>query len=118
MCDLPLAVAEHNGVFESIGGSDQPPQSLALLMWIAACGNEKLRDCCGSRGGFVNFNTYRIVQEGVGNALNFRRHGRGEEKSLPRKRHELTDALDIRDKTHVEHAVGLIDDQKFAAREE
>src|SRR5439155_20578359 len=109
MCNLALAIAEHNRVFESIGGTNQPPQSLALLMWIAARGNEKLRDCCGSRRRLVNFDTHRVMQEGVGDGLDFRRHGRGEEKSLPRKRHEVADALDIRDKANIELWVVLVD---------
>ena len=58
---------------------------------------------------------HRIVQELLGDAPDFRRHGGGEEQRLPGERHELADALDVGDEAHVEHAVGFVDDQKLDA---
>ena len=57
----------------------------------------------------------RIVQEGVGEALDLRRHGRREEQRLAGERNKLHDPLDVGDEAHVEHAVGLVDDQDLDA---
>ena len=65
--------------------------------------------------GLRDFDLHRIVQELLGDALDFRRHGRGEEQGLARERHELADALDVGDEAHVEHAVGFVDDQQLDA---
>ena len=74
---------------------------------------------CGRGGrGLGHLDAHRIVQEGVGDALDFRRHGRREEQCLPRERHQLADALDVGDEAHVEHAVGFVDDEQFAAGEQ
>ena len=59
-----------------------------------------------------------IVQEGFGDAADFRRHGRGEEQRLARERHQLADAFDVGNEAHVEHAVGFIDHQQFDAGEQ
>ena len=56
-----------------------------------------------------------IVQELRGQALDFGRHGGREEQRLAGERQELADALDIGDEAHVEHAVGLVDDQHLDA---
>ena len=51
------------------------------------------------------------MQERIGKAGDFGRHGGREEQSLTRERHELADALDVRDEAHVEHPIGFVDDQ-------
>ena len=79
--DLALAVAEHDGVLEAVGGADQPAQRLALVGRIAAGGDQQLGDGGGGGGRLGHFHAHRIVQEGVGDALDFRRHGRGEEQA-------------------------------------
>ena len=48
----------------------------------------------------------------------FRRHGGGEEQRLAGERNQLADALDVGDEAHVEHAVGLVDDQELDAVEQ
>ena len=55
------------------------------------------------------------MQELLGDALDLRRHGGGEEQRLARERHELADALDVRDEAHVEHAVGFVDHEQLDA---
>ena len=58
------------------------------------------------------------MQEGFGDAADFRRHRRGEEQRLPRERHQLADAFDVGNEAHVQHAVGFVDDQQFDAGEQ
>ena len=55
------------------------------------------------------------MQELLGDALDFRRHGRGEEQRLAGERHQLADALDVGNEAHVEHAVGFVDDEQLDA---
>ena len=69
----------------------------------------------GRGGGAGHFDAHRIVQKGLGEPGDLRRHGGGEKQSLPRERHELADALDIRDEPHVEHPVGFVDDKNLDA---
>ena len=85
-------------------------------MRIAPGTDQLLGDGDGGGGGPGDLTAHGIVQEGVGDALDFRRHGGGEEQRLPRERHQLADALDVGDETHVEHAVGFVDDQQLTAR--
>ena len=58
------------------------------------------------------------MQEGFGDAADFRRHRRGEEQRLARERHQLADAFDVGNEAHVQHAVGFVDDQQFDAGEQ
>ena len=51
------------------------------------------------------------MQERLGEAGDFRRHGRREEQRLAGERHQLADALDVGNEAHVEHPVGFVDDQ-------
>ena len=96
----------------------QPAQRLALFGRIAAGRDQQLGDGGGGGRGLRHFHAHRIVQEVVGDALDFRRHGRGEEQGLARERHQLADALDVGDEAHVEHAVGFVDHQQFDAGEQ
>ena len=55
------------------------------------------------------------MQELFGDALDFRRHGRGEEQRLAREWYQLADALDVGNEAHVEHAICLVDDKQIHA---
>ena len=68
--------------------------------------------------GRRHLDPHRIVQELLGDAPDFRRHGGGEEQRLAGERHQLADALDVGNEAHVEHAVGFVDDQQFDAGEQ
>ena len=58
------------------------------------------------------------MQEGLGDAADFRRHRRGEEQGLPREGNQFADAFDVGNEAHVEHAVGFVDDKEFNAGEQ
>ena len=62
-----------------------------------------------------HLDAHRVLQEGVDQALDLRRHGGREEQRLPARRQQLADALDVGDEAHVEHAVGLVDDEDLDA---
>ena len=65
-----------------------------------------------------DLDAHRVLQEGVDQALDLRRHGGREEQRLPARRKQLADALDVGDEAHVEHAVGLVDDEDLDAGEQ
>jgi len=75
--------------------------------------DETLRNRRCGRCGKRNFHAFWILKEAIGQFLNFRRHCGREEQGLACKRNELGDALDIGNETHVEHAVGFVDDENL-----
>src|SRR5215470_15211443 len=74
---------------------------------------KQLRDRRGGGGGLRDLDAHRIVQEGIGDALNFRRHGRRKEKRLSRERYQFADPLDVGNEPHVEHAISFVDDEQL-----
>jgi hypothetical protein len=60
---------------------------------------------------------YRIFKNIVGQMPDLFGHGSREEQGLPFLREMLQDLPDVREKTHVEHMVGLIEDQHFKPAE-
>ena len=98
--------------------ADEVAQRLALLVRLAAGRDEALHDGRRRRRGAGDLDLHRVVQEGVGEALDLRRHRRREEQRLAGERHELHDALDVRDEAHVEHPVRLVDDEELDAGKE
>ena len=104
--------------FFSSGATSSRRSDFALFVIAIARRHERLRDGRGRGGRAGHFDAYRVVQELPREPLNFGRHRRGEEQGLPREGHELADALDVGNEAHVEHAVGLVDDEKLDAGEE
>ena len=96
--DLALAVAEDDRVLEVRRPRGSRRRSVSRLS-------------CGSRpvltrswvvvatvvAGCDTSTLHRIVQELLGDAPDLRRHGGGEEQRLAGERHELADALDVRE---------------------
>ncbi len=93
-------------------------QRIALVVRLAAGLDQQLGGVgdCGRR--LRDLDPHRIVQELLGDAPDLRRHGGGEEQGLARERHQLADALDVGNETHVEHAVGFVDHQQLDAGEQ
>ncbi len=113
-----LAVAENDGVLQVLGVAEQTAQRFALLVRLAADADLELGYAHGRGRRPGNFDLLGIVQEGFGDARDFGGHRRREEQRLTGKGDELADALDVRNKTHVEHAVGFVDHQKLDAGEQ
>jgi hypothetical protein len=116
--DVPLAIAEDDRVSEVLRSPYEVPQGLALFVRLATRRDEALAGRRDRRGGPRHLHPHGVVEESVGEPVDFRRHGRGEEKRLARERYELDDPLDVRDEAHVEHSVGLVDDEEFDARQQ
>ena len=116
--DFALAVAEDDRVLKVLGVAQQAAQDIALFMRLAADADLELGHAHGGGGGLGNLDPRRIVQEGFGDAADFRRHRRGEEQRLPGEGNQLADAFDVGNEAHVQHAVGFVDDQQFNAGEQ
>src|SRR5215471_14001923 len=86
-------------------------------MRFATGRHQQLRDCCRCSGGLGDLDTHRIVQEGIGYALNLRWHGRRKEQRLSCERYQFANPLDVGDEAHVEHAVCFVDDEQLTARQ-
>src|ERR1700752_4305885 len=92
---IALAIAEDDSVLQAFRRADEAAQRVALVVAFAAGLDQKLRRGGKRSCGLGDFDAHRIVQELLGDAPDFRRHGRGEEKRLASERYELTDALDV-----------------------
>ena len=55
----------------------------------------------------------RVLEHAVREVCDFRRNGRGEQQRLALCRQLLYDALDVREKAHVEHSVRLVEHKGF-----
>jgi hypothetical protein len=55
------------------------------------------------------------MQERIDETRNFGRHGRGEKQGLSGKGDKFADTFDVGNKAHIEHAVGLVDDENLDA---
>src|SRR5215471_6885505 len=67
-------------------------------------------------GGTRYFYTRWIMEKLLSDASDFGRHGGRKEQGLAGERNEFADAFNVGDETHVQHAIGFIDDEKFDAR--
>ncbi len=87
--------------------------ALALLVH----GIDLLRHRFGSGIAPGDFDAGRVAEQAVGQGLDFRRKGGREEQVLPLLGQQREDAPNIADKAHVEHAVGLIEDENLHMRQ-
>jgi len=112
--DVLLAIAEDDGVLD-VDLAHQGSERLAFSCLVVGRLFQPLHD--GRRGGCLrgHLDALRLVQEVVGEALDFRRHGGREEKRLSREGQLLADALDVGNEAHVEHTIGLVDHQNLDA---
>ena len=55
----------------------------------------------------------RVAKDGVGEPLDLPRHRRREEEGLPLRGELVDDPADVVDEAHVEHPVGLVEDERF-----
>ncbi len=113
--DFGLAVAEHDAGLD-LGLLDQGPQRQALGLGIGGGHlDQKLGDVLVGGRRARGLDPHGILEELLGQAGDFRRHGRRKEQGLLLGRRHLEDALDVRNEAHVQHAVGFVDDQELHA---
>jgi hypothetical protein len=105
-----LGSAEHQDLLQ-ISRFDQVCQQIALAFMVDRI--NYLGDVLGSGIATCNFNQHRVGEQLVGQFLDFAGEGGGKQQILPLHWQQRDDALDIREKAHVQHAVGLIQHQNF-----
>ena len=113
--DIALAIAEDQRVFDVLA-ADQAAQRLALI--FRGDDHQRLLDQRGRRGRRRHGDRDGLVEESVGQAADLRRHRGREEQRLPGFRQQTDDAFDIGDEPHIEHPVGLVDDQDAHIRQQ
>ena len=79
--------------------------------------DDALRDALDGRGGRRHRDPRRIAQHRFGELGDVPGHRGGEEQRLPLDRQLGNDLPDVVDEAHVEHAVGLVEHEKFDVTE-
>ena len=115
--DVALAIAEDDRVAEVRLVAQMLAQRFALGA-AAMGGDENLLDESRCRADPGDFDPHRILQELLGQAGDFRRHGGREKQRLAGERHQLADFLDVGDEPHVEHPVRFVDHEDIDARQQ
>ncbi|MNK72935.1 hypothetical protein D3C87_924220 [compost metagenome] len=113
--DFRLAIAEDDAVLHVVA-TDQGAQGGALGLGVrGGDADDILGDGVGCHGRPRGLDPGRILEELRGQARDLGRHGGREEQGLALGRRQFEDALDVGDETHVEHAVGFVDDHHLDA---
>jgi hypothetical protein len=112
---VALAVAEDDRVLEVVGAADQRAQRRALFLRLAAGRTSAASIVLAVEFGARTSILHRVGRNWSARRSDLGRHGGREEQRLPRERQQLADALDVGDEAHVEHAVGLVDDEDLDA---
>ena len=73
----------------------------------------QLLDRLGSGIAPGDFDAHGIVQQPLGKPLDLVRVGGGEHQVLAPPRQQLDDPADVVDEAHVQHPIGLVEDQKL-----
>src|SRR5688500_5518524 len=101
-----LGASEHQCLFHVAALQQLEKKSgLELLRYRV----ERLSDACSRRRRPVKVDRRGITQHLPGKRSDGSRHRRAEEKRLPLRWNLLQDSLDVRQETHVEHAVSLVE---------
>ena len=94
-------------------GLDEVAQELALPLAIDRM--DDLRHELGRGVARRDLDERRVVEEAVGEAADLVREGRREQQVLARRRQDREDLADVADEAHVEHPVGLVEDEDLDA---
>ena len=108
--DVALAVAEDHRVLHILA-FQQPAERFALA--LRCCPGEMLGDGVGGAGRRRYLDDLGVRDELVAEGLDIVGQGGREEQCLAKRRQQADNALDIRDKAHIEHPVGLVDDENL-----
>ena len=122
--DIRLAIAKDDGVGELVPfaidqfAQDSPFFAVGTITAGEFEHHHALLDGLRGCGLAGHLDPGRILQKGVCDPLNLRRHCGGEKEGLAGERGQAENALNIGDEPHVEHAVRLIHDHDFDVRED
>ena len=116
--DFDLAVAEHDAVLHVAGFDHAAQRRAAGLAIVRGQMNHMLCDRLRRIGRTRHFDLLGIFLERLRKALDVGREGCGEQQRLAAGRQLGADLLDVRDEAHVEHPVGLVDDQRLDAHQQ
>ena len=109
--NVALAIAEDDRVLD-LERADQLAQQLALCPIVRGVAEgEALRDRRRCRGRLCHLDPDGVLEELGDETGDLRRHGGREEQRLTAGRQQLADLFDVRNEAHVQHAVGLVDDE-------
>ena len=89
----------------------QPREEAALVLAVDEI--DVLADGLHRRRGRRDLHDRHVVQQTVGDFLNLRRHRGGEQERLLLLRRFVDDAPHVVDEAHVEHPVGLVEDENL-----
>jgi len=88
-----------------------------LALAVAVHRMHRLRDDLDRRVAAGDLDQRRRIQQVVGELLDFVGERRGEQQVLPLPRQQREDPLDVADEPHVEHPVGLVEDEDLDPRQ-
>ena len=88
-----------------------------VLLHLAPDRVHLLRDELGGLVAARDLDQHRSVQQAVGDRLDLVAEGRREEQALLLLRQHREHLLDVVDEAHVEHAIGLVEDEDLDVRE-
>ena len=108
--DIALAVAEDHRVLHILA-VQQTAKRLALALRRGP--GQVLGDGVGGACRRRHLDDLGVGDELVAELLDVVRQGGREEQGLAKRRQQADNALDIRDEAHIEHPVGLVDDEDF-----
>jgi hypothetical protein len=105
--------AEHLAQAARLDDADEQRPLVVLRALVHA-----LLDRLGGGVAARDLDELRLVEQLVGELLDLGGERRGEEQVLPlrRDRHQRHDALDVRDESHVQHAVGFVEHEDLDVR--
>ncbi len=109
-----LGAREHQHLVPVVA-ADQVRQQLALA--VAVDRVDALGDDLDRRVARRDLDHRRRVQQAVGEVFDLVGEGRREQQVLPLLRQQREDPLDVADEAHVEHPVGLVEDQDLDPRQ-
>ena len=116
-CNVTLAITENDRVAHRFA-ADQIAQDLTLGKILAIGAEpEPLGDRLCRCGRRRHFDALRVGQELIDKARDLRRHRCREKQRLALWRQQLADLFDVRDEAHVEHPVGLVDNEDLDAHQ-
>ena len=96
-------------------GRDEVAEQLALALAVDHV--DDLGDELGRRVARRDLDGGRVVEQAVGEAPDLVRERRREEQVLALRRQDREDLADVADEAHVEHPVGLVEDEDLDPRE-